>query len=283
MIELGKSQILKKVKETDFGIYLGDDTQKVLLPKKQVPEGLKMGDELEVFVYKDSSDRLISTTAIPKIQMGQPARLTVKQMTSIGAFLDWGLEKDLLLPFKEQTKKIIAGESYLVSLYIDKSERLCATMKVYDKLTTTDKYQKDDVVEGTVYDVKDGLGAFVAVDNKFHGLIPGKEIHRDVKTGDIVYARVTNVREDGKLDLSIHKKAYMQMDDDAKNIIEIIREYGGVLPYNDKASPQVIEKDFKMSKNAFKRAVGKLLKEGKVEINDKNILLKEESQNEENY
>lgn len=283
MIELGKSQIQKKVKETDFGIYLGDDTQKVLLPKKQVPEGLKMGDELEVFVYKDSSDRLISTTTIPKIQMGQPARLTVKQMTSIGAFLDWGLEKDLLLPFKEQTKKIIAGESYLVSLYIDKSERLCATMKVYDKLTTTDKYQKDDVVEGTIYDVKDGLGAFVAVDNKFHGLIPGKEVHRDVKMGDIVYARVTNVREDGKLDLSIHKKAYMQMDDDAENIIEIIREYGGVLPYNDKASPQVIERDFKMSKNAFKRAVGKLLKEGKVEINDKNILLKEESQNEKNY
>ena len=276
MIELGKFQTLKMVKATDFGIYLGDEINKVLLPRKQVPQDIKIGDEIQVFIYKDSSDRLISTTAIPKITLGELAYLAVKEVTSIGAFLDWGLEKDLLLPFKEQTSRAQVGESYLVYLYIDKSDRLCATMKVYDYLEITDKYTKDDVIEGTVYEIKDEFGAFIAIDNKFYGLIPERELQRDIKVGNKIFARVTSVREDGKLNLSHQKKAYIQMEEDAQIILKVINEYEGVLPYNDKASPDLIERDFNMSKNAFKRAVGKLLKEGKVQINEKSIFLKEE-------
>lgn len=276
MIELGKTQILKIVKKTDFGVYLGEEREKVLLPKKQVPEDAKLGDEIKVFVYKDSSDRLISTVSVPKIQLGELADLEVKQVTPIGAFMDWGLEKDLLLPFKEQTKEVKQGENHLVALYIDKSERLCATMKVYNYLETTDQYHKDDVVEGRVYELNEELGAFVAVDNQFYGMIPRKELFDDIEVGDTVSARVTSVREDGKLNLSVRKKAYMQMDEDALCVVKGIKEYGGALPYNDKASPDKIKRDFHMSKNAFKRAVGKLLKEGKVQIKENSIVLKEE-------
>ncbi|SHJ63085.1 CvfB family protein [Parasporobacterium paucivorans] len=277
MIEVGRRQRLNVVKETDFGIYLGDETERVLLPKKQVPEGTQIGDELEVFVYRDSSDRLISTTRMPLIEMGSPARLAVKDVTTIGAFLDWGLEKDLLLPFKEQTRRVGPGETCLVALYVDKSGRLCATMDVYDYLETTDGYEKDEEVSGTVYDIRENLGAFVAVDDKYFGLIPHSEIYKDLKIGEVINARVMEVREDGKLNLSTRKKAYLQMEDDAQAIYEkISQEFGGVLPYNDKAAPEVIRKDFGMSKNEFKRAVGKLLKEGRISIEENSIGIREE-------
>lgn len=280
MIELGKRQILKMVKETDFGIYLGEENEKVLLPKKQVPPNTKIGDELDVFVYKDSSDRLICTVTEPKIELNGLSILEVKEVTSIGAFMDWGLEKDLLLPFKEQTKRVCVGESHLVTLYVDKSSRLCASMKVYDLLEVTDKYQKDDNVEGIVCEIKDELGAFVAVDNLYYGLIPTNEVFSDINVGDQILARVTSVREDGKLNLSVRKKAYMQMDEDSLSILKVLEKYDGLLPYNDKASPEVIKRDFNMSKNAFKRAVGKLYKEGKVVIEEKTIRM--EAKNEDN-
>lgn len=279
MIEAGRRQRLKVVKETDFGIYLGDETERVLLPKKQIPEGTSTGDELEVFVYRDSSDRLISTVRTPLIETGEVARLTVKDVTSIGAFLDWGLEKDLLLPFKEQTRRVVPGESCLVALYVDKSGRLCATMDVYDYLEIAESYIKEDEVSGTVYDIKENLGAFVAVDDRFYGLIPESEIYKDLKIGEKIRARVTEVREDGKLNLSIRKKAYLQMDEDASEIYEkISRLFDGRLPYNDKADPQLIRRDFGMSKNEFKRAVGKLLKEGRISIEENAIITREETE-----
>ena len=146
MIELGKVQKLKVVKEAEFGVYLGQDDEKVLLPKKQVPEGTRIGDEIQVFVYRDSEDRLISTTNVPKIRLGEVALLRVNDVTKIGAFLDWGLEKDLFLSFKEQTTKVVVGHEYLVALYIDKSNRLAATMKVYPYLKLAGDYEVDDVV-----------------------------------------------------------------------------------------------------------------------------------------
>ena len=149
--ELGKRRMLTVVKTVDFGIYLGTSEERVLLPKKEVPKEIEIGDPVEVFLYKDSSDRLIATTAEPKITLGELAVLTVKDTGKIGAFLDWGLPKDLLLPFKEQTAKVKKGDQVLVALYVDKSERLCATMKVYEKLETDSPDKKDDHVEGIVY------------------------------------------------------------------------------------------------------------------------------------
>ena len=163
--ELGKRRMLTVVKTVDFGIYLGTSEERVLLPKKEVPKEIEIGDPVEVFLYKDSSDRLIATTAEPKITLGELAVLTVKDTGKIGAFLDWGLPKDLLLPFKEQTAKVKKGDEVLVALYVDKSGRLCATMKVYEKLRTDSPYKKDDHVEGIIYETSDNFGVFVAVDN----------------------------------------------------------------------------------------------------------------------
>lgn len=277
MIELGKKQKLQIVKKVEFGVYLGEEEgarERVLLPKKQVPEGAQIGDCLTVFVYKDSRDRLISTTQEPKLELGGIAVLKVAQVGKIGAFLDWGLEKDLLLPFREQTRRVREGEEVLVALYVDKSSRLCATMNVYEYLDLHTPYQKDDKVEGTIYQISREFGAFVAVDNRYSGLIPRKEFFGNAQIGDWVEARVTEVKEDGKLDLSIREKAHLQMDKDAEYVLQVLDEYDGVLPFNDKVSPEIIERELHLSKNAFKRAVGKLLKEGKIEITEKRILRK---------
>ena len=271
---LGKRQMLRVVKLVDFGVYLGSEEEKVLLPKKQVPEGTRIGDELEVFLYKDSSDRLIATTAEPALTLGGLAALTVADTGRVGAFLEWGLEKDLLLPFKEQTAKVETGDKVLVALYVDKSRRLCATMKVYDRLQKDSPYKKDDHVSGTVYEFSDNFGVFVAVDNRYSALIPKREAFGSLKVGDKVQARVVKVHEDGKLDLSIREKAFIQMDADAAAIVRRMEEYGGELPFTDKAEPELIQKEFGLSKNAFKRAVGRLLKEGKVEIRKSSIVLK---------
>ena len=274
MIRLGEIQILHIIKKVDFGVYLSADSgeaDKVLLPQKQVPAGAKVGDEIEVFVYRDSKDRLIATTNTPKLTLHAVARVRVAQVGKVGAFLDWGLEKDLLLPYKEQTRKVSEGEECLVALYIDKSDRLCATMNVYPYLSADSTYKKDDRVRGTVYEISNNFGAFVAVDDKYSGLIPKREFYGNVQIGDVVEARVTGVKEDGKINLSIREKAYLQMDTDAQKVMDIIYSYDGVLPFTDKASPEVIRRETQMSKNEFKRAVGRLLKEGKIQITERAI------------
>ena len=273
MIELGKKQTLRIVKKVEFGAYLGSEEEKVLLPIKQLPEGAGIGDELEVFIYKDSKDRLIATTNEPKITLGEVAVLQVADVSKIGAFLNWGLEKDLLLPFKEQTTRVAPGDECLVALYIDKSQRLCATMKVYNYLRKDSPYGKEQDVTGRVYEMSDNFGAFVAVDNMYSGLIPKKQLYgeQSLRVGDVVSARVTAVKADGKLDLSIRKKAYLQMDDDAEKLLQIIESVDGVLPFSDKANPEVIRRETGMSKNEFKRAVGRLYKERRIEIGEKFI------------
>ncbi len=274
MIALGKIQTLVVRRIKGFGVYLGDagdEDDAVLLPKKQVPEGTKAGDEIEVFIYRDSEDRLIATTTVPRLQVGEVAELTVKEVAKVGAFLDMGLEKDLLLPFKEQSHRVRQGETCLVALYIDKSGRLAATMNVYSYLSADSPYKADDHVKGVIYKINEDLGAFVAVDNRYYGLIPEKELFGRFHPGDTVEARVVKVREDGKLDLSPREKAYMQMDTDAALVMDALERYGGVLPFNDKADPKIILHEFQISKNAFKRAVGRLLKEKKVRITEKSI------------
>lgn len=275
MIRLGENQELVVVKKVEFGIYLAEDSQsetRVLLPAKQVPEQIETGDKMEVFVYKDSKDRMISTTQIPKLRLGEFAPLTVVSVQKIGAFLEWGLEKDLFLPYKEQIGKVREQDQVLVRLYIDKSKRLCASMKqIYEMLELNSPYQRGDMVSGRVYEFSDNFGAFVAVDDRYSALIPRHEDHSFLRIGDCIEARVTGVKPDGKLDLTLREKAYMQMDQDAKRVLEILEEYAGVLPFNDKASPEIIMRETKMSKNAFKRAVGRLYKEHQIEITEKCI------------
>lgn len=270
MIEIGKKQKLIVVKLVDFGVYLNETPDaregNVLLPRKQVPKGTGRGDEIEVFIYRDSSDRLIATVNEPMLTLGEFAMLRVKQITKIGAFLDWGLEKDLLLPYKEQTGKLREGNSYLVCLYEDKSHRLCATMKLYHRLSLSSPYQEGDHVEGIVYENSDSYGTYVAVDGRYSARIAKKEIHRPIRIGETVKARVVKVLEDGKLELSLFEKAYVQMDVDAAMIMDVIESYDGELPFNDKAAPEVIEEELHISKAAFKRAVGRLLKQRRIEI-----------------
>ncbi|MBQ0000573.1 MAG: S1 RNA-binding domain-containing protein [Clostridiales bacterium] len=278
MLLLGKKQILTVVKTVDFGIYLAEDARadqkdQVLLPKKQVPEGTKDGDKLQVFLYKDSKDRLIATTNEPALQVGEFAVLKAKQVTKIGAFMDWGLEKDLLLPYHEQTTRIQEGKEYLVALYVDKSSRLCATMKVYHYLHKNSPYSIGDEVKGRVYEISGNFGVFVAVDDKYSALIPAREAKGKYRPGEILTLRVTEVKEDGKLNVSDRQKAYLQIDEDAESVYSIIEEFAGVLPFDDSASPEVIQREFGLSKNAFKRAVGHLMKEKKVEIRDKRIYI----------
>lgn len=275
MLRLGEKQRLEIVKTVDFGVYLAEPGKgiedRVLLPRKQVPQGAEIGAQLDVFLYRDSSDRMIATVTEPKLVMGQVTRLRVAEVSRIGAFLDWGLEKDLLLPFKQQTWRVKEGDTPLVTLYIDKSNRLCATMNVYPHLKLQSPYRRDDRVTGQIYEVSDNFGAFVAVDDCYSALIPRREMYGDVKPGDVVNARVTDVREDGKLNLSIREKAYLQIGEDAERIMNLMERYRGVLPFTDKASPERIRAEIQMSKNEFKRAVGNLLKSGKIEIGENEI------------
>lgn len=272
-MEIGKIQKLQVVKKTDFGVYLGTNEEKVLLPKNQVPESTEMGDTIEVFICRDSEDRLIATTEKPVAQVGETAYIRVKEITKFGAFLDWGLGKDLFLPYKEQTTDIKEGDMVLVGIYADKSDRLCATMKVYNYLLCTSTYEEGDIVKGVVYNFNPQYGAFVAVNNKYHGLIQMKELTSKVYVGMEVEARVKSVRTDGKLDLALRKKAYLQIDDDARKIIEYMEKNNGEIGYTDKARPEIIKKDFGMSKNEFKRAIGRLLKERRVIIKENSINL----------
>lgn len=265
--------MLTIVKKVNFGVYLAkeqeaDPEEKVLLPRKEVPENAQPGDEIEVFLYRDSKDRMIATVRQPKLSLGEVAVLRVKENGKMGAFLDWGLEKDLLLPFREQVRKVRPGEECLVALYLDKSKRLCATMKVYHYLRTDSPYEKDQKVTGTLYEISDNFGAFVAVDNCYSALIPKKEPLGNARVGDTVEARVTEVLKDGKLSLSLREKAYIQMNEDARKLLKLLEEQGGELPVGDKSSPEKIKELTGMSKNEFKRAAGNLYKQRLVQVEE---------------
>ncbi|MEG0371054.1 MAG: S1-like domain-containing RNA-binding protein [Clostridium sp.] len=274
MIELGKIQKLQVIREVTFGVYLNTENSiddDILLPKKQVPSGLEIGDSIEVFVYKDSEDRMIATTKTPNITVGELAVLKVIDFTKIGAFLDWGLEKDLFLPFKQHVGSVAVGKSYLVGLYVDKEKRLCATMKIYDSLSCDSPYEENDMASGVIFRINPDMGAFVAVDNKYQGLILNKELFGEFKEGDKVDVRIKKVREDGKLELSLRKQIHMQIEDDVQRIMQAIENNEGSLMLNDKSDPDLINKELSMSKGAFKRAVGRLLKEGAIKFTDKGI------------
>lgn len=277
MWELGKTTRLTVDHFTDNGAYLrhGDDLSEkpetVLLPNRYIPEGTKTGDALEVFLYRDSEDRPIATTDKPLIEAGGLAQLKVKAVTKIGAFLDWGLPKDLFLPYKEQRGELAAGQSVFVTLYVDKSDRLCASMHVDRFFRNDPPYEEGDRVKGTVYALNAEIGAFVAVDGLYYGLIPKQELYEKLRVGDAVEARVLKKRPDGKLNLSTRKKAYAQMKTDAEIVMEHLEMADGILGLGDKSDAVLIKAELSMSKSAFKRAAGGLLKAGKIRIYDDRI------------
>ena len=274
MLQLGKRQELTVVKRMKFGVYLAegkDAEERVLLPVKEVPDETEIGDRIEVFLYLDSKDRMIATRREPYAELGGIAVMEVKEVSNIGAFLDWGLEKDLLLPFKEQSRRVAQGEKVLAAVYLDKSRRFCATMNVYEYLETDSPYQKDNRVTGTIYETEGNFGVFVAVDNRYSGLIPKREAAGNYRIGDTIQVRVTAVKPDGKLDLSPNERVEVQMDKDAELVMKVIEEYEGVLPFGEKVSPEIIKREFGISKAAFKRAVGRLYKQGRIQIMENRI------------
>ncbi len=283
MIKTGYKQKLKVVKKVEFGIYLAEEgtgdsaDERVLLPNSRVPEGTKIGSELEVFIYRDSEDRQIATLTEPALTIGGLARLKVVQVTKIGAFLSWGLEKDLFLPYAQQTYKVSEGDEILVTMYADKSDRLCAKMDVYRSLEDVSPYKKDDTVTGTLYLISNNFGAFVAVDDRYSALIPKKEMFGSAEKlvpGQKVTARVAKVMDDGRLQLAVRDKGYIQRNEDADKILDLIKASGGKLDFYDKSDPELIRERTGMSKNEFKRAVGKLLKEDRISIGEGTISLK---------
>ena len=291
MIQLGRTQLMKVDSLQPHGAYLVDagaelaplptaydgmpvavDAARILLPAGQL-EGEAVGDLVTVFVYRDSEDRPIATKQLPKAELGLTALLTVTQVNRVGAFLDWGLAKDLLLPYREQTRPVGEGDSVLVAVYPDKSGRLCATMKLYPYLRTDSTHKKDDRVDGRVYEVSNNFGAFVAVEDCYSGLIPKKDLFYPLAPMQEVSARVVNVLADGKLTLSLRDKAYAQMDGDSALILSALRSAGGFLPYHDKSSAEAIKARFSLGKNAFKRAIGHLYRERLITIEEDGIRL----------
>ncbi len=282
-MNIGTIQKLTVSRKTEHGLYLKesrDAKEEVLLPGNQIPEGTGIGDVLTVFLYKDSKDRLISTLKTPRMTIGKIGRCKVLELGKIGAFLDWGLEKDLLLPFREMTGQLSPGMDIPVALYVDKSDRLCATMKLYkylEPLGSDAGISKGDHVTGTVYEISEQFGTFVAIDDKYQGLIPKREPAGNLKVGDVVKARISAIKPDGKADLSLKELTHIQMDIDSDKLVKLMEANGGRLDFTDKATPEVIMQKTDMSKNEFKRAVGRLLKQGMVEIRKNSIVLKKDN------
>ena len=296
MIQIGKEQNLEVLRMTSVGAYLGEardplavfsrtssgnnssltERTDILLPKNEINSALNIGDTIRAFVYLDSEDRPIATLRPPMLTIGSFAVLTVKDVNKVGAFLDWGLAKDLFLPYREQTSKVEVGDRVLVSLYTDKSKRLCATMKLYKLLHTDSDYQRSDWVDGTVYELSDEFGAFVAVDDLYSGMIPKRELMRPVKVGESLRLRISKVLEDGKLELSMREPGYLQLGPDCDAIYNKLKaSETGFLPFHDKSDSDIIKSEFNMSKNSFKRAIGHLMKDGLINILDNGIELRD--------
>ncbi|MCK6649191.1 MAG: S1-like domain-containing RNA-binding protein [Bacteroidia bacterium] len=274
MIEVGKYNEMEVVKHMDFGIYLRKDDVEVLLPHKWVPKGTQMGDILDVFVFRDSDDRLIATTVEPYAISGEFAFLEAKQVNNFGAFLDWGMDKDLLVPFSEQPNRMTPGKSYVVYVYTDeKSNRMVASAKL-NKFIERDEIdlQQGDVVDLLIYSETDkGLNAII--NNRYTGLIYKNEIFDNIRIGDKLKGFVKLIREDNKIDLSLQKAGFELVDDVKWRLLNVLKEKNGFLPLHDGSSPEEIKAVLQISKKAFKKAVGALYKDRLVKLTDKGVEL----------
>lgn len=261
-IELGKFNTLEVVKEVDFGMYLdGGEQGEILLPTRYVPEDCKVGDWLTVFLYLDIDERLIATTLTPLVQVGEFACLEVNWVNEYGAFLNWGLMKDLFVPFREQKMKMQVGREYVVYAYVDEeSYRIVASAKV-DRYLSKEipTYQPGDEVNILIWQKTD-LGFKAIIENQFSGLLYDSEVFRDIYTGDKMKAYIKQVRPDGKIDLILQKTGFKHVDDFSVTLLQYIKDHGGSIPFHDKSDAADIYDEFGVSKKTFKKAVGDLYK-----------------------
>lgn len=274
MIEIGRSQKLKIKRFTTVGAFLNDEDEKsedILLPRKFLKKEWEVGKELEVFVYKDNENRPIATTLKPKLELGQLGILQVVDVNKVGAFLDWGLEKDLYLPYDEQTIKVKKFDYYLVALYLDISGRLTATMKVEPYFSKDVEYKENDWVDGKIYSFDIDIGAFILVDGKYNAMLPASELEGVLKVNDDIKLRVKRVKEDGKIDLTKSNRVHEELSSDSEKIYTILRDNGGYLKVNDKSDPRLIFSIFNMSKSQFKRSIGRLYKQRRINIEKEGI------------
>ncbi len=269
MLALGKIQKAYVNRLSEFGAYLSDEKNgefEVLLPNKFVPKGIEIDAELSVFIYKDSEQRLTATLQTPLLTLGQIGFLEVVSDIKSGYFLNMGLDKDLYMPYNETKGTPQKGRKVLVQVYIDQNDQLCATMKIFNHLKDGTHFKVGEHVKGTIYELKPEMGAFFAIEDTYHGLIPKHELYKEIKEGAKLEARITRVREDGKVNLSIREKSAVQINDDVDLLMKVLDDAGGMLYLNDESEPEDIKRKLNLSKRAFKRAVGRLLKEGKIQI-----------------
>ncbi len=275
MVNIGKYNTLRVIKLVDFGAYLdGDSLGEILMPGKYVPDGCKPDDEVTVFVYTDSEDRPVCTTEVPLAQVGEFALLRVQAVTSIGAFLDWGLIKDLFVPFKEQKAKMREGGRYLVYVYLDdESSRVVASAKIEKFLDNVPPvYEPNQEVSLMIIGETD-LGFSAIVNNLHTGLLYASEVFEDLEPGQKIQAFVKKVREDEKVDLILHKPGYEKIDKISSDILDVLRQSGGFLPIGDKSDADTIYDAFGISKKSFKKAIGSLYKQRLINMDERGIRL----------
>lgn len=273
-MEIGKHNRLTVVREVDFGVYLdGEEAGEILMPASYVPEGCKPGDTVDVFVYTDSEDRLVATTETPLVEAGGIAALKVKAVTDFGAFLDWGLQKDLLLPYSEQRRDVAEGDTVVVYAYLDNiSKRMTATTKWERNIST----ETEDLAEGDKCEIlvagTSPLGIKAVVNGRYSGLLYKDEAFVQLKTGDKLNAYIRKIREDGKIDLSLSPIGYRKkIGGDTDNILTKLKDAGGFLPTTDKSPAEQIYATYGISKKAYKQAVGHLYKQRLIQIDKDGI------------
>ena len=272
MVAIGDYNDLEIIKQVDFGVYLDSDDGEILLPAKYLPAQYQLGDRIRVFVYRDSEDRIIATTLEPKAKVGDFAALPVKDATNYGAFLDWGLEKDLFVPFSNQRDKMQPGRTYLVYLYLDEnSDRIVATAK-YEKYLRQDSPQ---LSEGQEVDLLvagfSDLGIKVIINNQYLGMLYKNEVFRPLSVGEKTRGYIRKIREDHKIDVSLQKAGYEEVTDAADLVLDKLKAAGGKLALSDKSSPEEIYAALGMSKKTFKKAIGSLYREGKITLSEASI------------
>ncbi len=274
MVNIGEYNELEVVKELEFGIYLRVDDVEILMPTKWVPEGTRIGDMLNVFIYRDSDDRLIATTMVPFATANTFAFLEVKDANAMGAFLDWGMQKDLLVPFREQPVKMEPGKSYVVFVYVDDiSNRLVASARLNKYIEGNDiKVMEGDMVDLLIYS-ETPLGYNAIINNMYSGLIYKNEIYETIRIGDRVKGFVSRVREDNKIDLRLQKSGFELVDDVKWRILKMMKDEKGFLSLSDNSSPEEIKAKLAISKKAFKKAIGALYKERLIKLTDKGVML----------
>lgn len=275
MIKIGKTNNLKVVKKVDFGLYLdGGESGEILLPKRYVDESMEVGDELDVFIYCDSEDRLVATTEKPLIEVGEFGLLKAVEVNRVGAFMEWGLQKDLLVPFREQSQEIRVGGSYVVYAFLDNAtKRIVGSTKLNKYVgNRIPRYSEGDTVDILAVHKTD-LGYKVIVDNLFWGMIYNNDLFDPLSPGDRIPAYVKTVREDGKIDVTLRERGGERVFQLANRIMGYLREAGGGMALSDSSSPDEIKAVFQCSKKDFKKALGYLYKKGKILIADGGVTL----------